>query len=182
VKRCRRSAGENRKGDFLFFDEALDFGLGLSVVERDQEEGHVLVLVSGGQLGEHRHFASVTNCLSPGSVSGRTPASSDNRRKLIMSSRLNEQPHSPAHEHSETRLRRRTHREEYKLHGKTQIGGGTRAVPGDWIRTRPSKLVRFRQATGRAAIIQICYEARKATSIRLRRFDPGWFLHWPDCE
>jgi len=56
VKRCRRSAGENRKGDFLFFDEARVFGLGLSAVERDQEEGHVLVLVSGGQFREHGHF------------------------------------------------------------------------------------------------------------------------------
>jgi len=56
VKRCRRSAGENRKGDFLFFDEARDFGLGLSAVERDQEEGHVLVLVSGGQFSEHGRF------------------------------------------------------------------------------------------------------------------------------
>ena len=56
VKSCRRSAGENRKRDFLFFEEARDFGLGLSVIERDGEEGHVLVLVSGGQFGEHGHF------------------------------------------------------------------------------------------------------------------------------
>ena len=53
AKSCRRSAGENRKRDFLFFEEARDFGLGLSVIERDGEEGHVLVLVSGGQFGEH---------------------------------------------------------------------------------------------------------------------------------
>jgi len=56
VKSCRRSAGENRKRDFLFFEEARDFGLGLSVIERDGEEGHVLVLVCGGQFGEHGHF------------------------------------------------------------------------------------------------------------------------------
>ena len=56
VQSCRRSAGENRKRDFLFFEETRDFGLRLSVIERDGEEGHVLVLVSGGQFGEHGHF------------------------------------------------------------------------------------------------------------------------------
>jgi len=56
VKSCRCSAGENRKCDFLFFEETRDLGLGLSVIERDGEEGHVLVLVSGGQFGEHGHF------------------------------------------------------------------------------------------------------------------------------
>lgn len=56
VKSGRRSAGEDRKRDFLFFEEARDFGLGLSVIERDGEEGHVLVLVSGRQFGEHGHF------------------------------------------------------------------------------------------------------------------------------
>src|SRR6266850_2244062 len=39
VKSGRRSAGEDRKRDFLFFEEARDFGLGLSVIERDGEEG-----------------------------------------------------------------------------------------------------------------------------------------------
>jgi len=62
------------------------------------------------------------------------------------------------------------------------VEGRTRAVPLDWIRTRPNKLARFKQAKGKAAIIQKCYEARKATSIRLRRFDPRWCLRWPDCE
>src|SRR5438309_10071952 len=55
AKSCRRSGGENRKRDVLFFEEARDCGWGVGVIERDGEEGHVLVLVCGGQLGAQGH-------------------------------------------------------------------------------------------------------------------------------
>src|SRR5207245_1672247 len=44
------------KRDFLFLQEARDFGLRLGVIERDGEERYILVSVLGCEFGEHGHF------------------------------------------------------------------------------------------------------------------------------
>jgi len=56
MKRCGRGSGEDGKRDFLFLQEARDFGLRLGVIERDGEERYILVSVLGCEFREHGHF------------------------------------------------------------------------------------------------------------------------------